>query len=66
MERRLHEDAPFIMYCNGTVVLKTDSVYKQSKNYYPQVYVEECKCTDVESLQCSMLSDSNDDGHFEL
>ena len=37
------------MYCNVTAVLKADSLYKQSKNYHAQVYVEECKCTDVES-----------------
>ena len=24
-------------------MLKIDSVYKQSKNYHPQVYVKECK-----------------------
>ena len=25
------------MYCNATAVLKIDSVYKQGKNYHPQV-----------------------------
>ena len=34
-----------------------DSVYKQVKNYYPQVYVEACKYTDAENRQCNMLSD---------
>ena len=60
------QDAPFDMYCNGTVVLKIDSVYKQSKNYHPQVYVEECKCNDVGSRQRNVLSDSDDDGSFEV
>ena len=48
------------MHCNATAVLKIDSVYKQGKNYHPQVYVEECKCTDTENQQCSMLSDDDD------
>lgn len=46
------------MYCNAIAVLKIDSVYKQSKNYHMQVYVEECKYADAESQQCSMLSNS--------
>ena len=58
------QDVPYDMYCNATAVLKVDSVYKQSKNYHPQVYVEECKYTDAEKQQCNMLSD--DDGFFEV
>ena len=58
------QDVPYNMYCKATVGLKIDSVYKQSKNYHPQVYVEEYKYTDAESQQCSMLSD--DDGYFEV
>ena len=52
------------MYCHATAVLKIDSVYKQGKNYHPQVYVEECKHTDVENQECNMLSDDDDDGFF--
>ena len=33
------QDVPYIMHCNATAVLKIDSVYKQGKNYHPQVYV---------------------------
>ena len=54
------QDVPYNMHCNATAVSKIDSVYKQGKNYHPQVYVEECKYTDVENQQCSMLS--HDDG----
>ena len=36
------QDVPYDMYCNAIVMLKIDSVYKQGKNYYPEVYVEEC------------------------
>ena len=52
------------MYCSATAVLKIDSVYKQWKNFYPQVYVEECKYTDAEKKQCNMLSDDDDDDEF--
>ena len=54
------------MYCNATGVLKIDSVYKQGKNYHPQVYVKEFKCTDAENQQCSMLSNDDDDGFLEV
>ena len=60
------QDVPYDMYCNATAVLRIDSVYKQGKNYHPQVYVEECKYTDAENQQCSMLSDDDDDGFFEV
>ena len=60
------QDVPYNMYCDATVVLKIDSVYKQSKNYHPQVYVEQCNYTDPEIQQSSMLSDSDDNGYFEM
>ena len=41
------QNVPYDMYCNAMAVLKINSVYKQSKNYHPQVYVEECKYTDA-------------------
>ena len=49
------------MHCIATAVLKIDSVYKKGKYCHPQVYVEECKCTDAENQQCSMLSDDDDE-----
>ena len=39
----------FFWLCNN------NRVYKQSKNYNPQVYV------DVENQKCNMLSNSDDD-----
>ena len=59
------QDITYDMYYNAKAVLKTDSVYKQGKNYLPQIYVEECKYTDAENQQCNMLSD-DDDGFFEV
>ena len=45
------QDGPCDMYCNATAVLNVDFVYKQGKNYHPQVYVEECKYID-EQMCC--------------
>ena len=59
------QDVPYDMYCNATVVIKIDSVYKQSKNYHPEVYDEEFKYTGAESQQCNMLTD-DDDRFFEV
>ena len=65
------QHVPYDMHCNPTAVIKIDSVYKQGKNYHPQGYVKECKYTDAENQQCSMLTDDdddddNDDRFFEL
>ena len=60
------QDVPYDRYCIATAVLKIDSLYKESKSYHSQVYVEECKSTDAESQQFSMLSDSDDDGYSEV
>ena len=54
------QDVPYDIHCNETSVLKIDSVYKQDKNYYPQLYDEECKYADAEKQHCSMLSDDDD------
>ena len=59
------QSVPYEMYCNATAVLKIDSVYKQGKNYNPQVYVKECKYTDAENRQYNMLSD-DDAGFYEV
>ena len=54
MKTNFHgQDVPYNMYSNATAVLNFDSVYKQGKNYHPQVYFEECKYTDAENQQCS-------------
>ena len=59
------QGVPYDMYCNATAVLKIDSVCKQGKDYHLQVYVEECKYTDAENQQWSMLID-DDDWFFEV
>ena len=60
------QDVPYNINYNVTAVLKIDSIYKQSKNYHPQVYVEECKYTDAESQQCNILSDANENRIFKV
>ena len=60
------QDVPYDMYCCAIAVLKMDTVYKQGKNYHPQLYVEECKYIDAEKQQCNMLSDDDNDGFFEV
>ena len=60
------QDVPYDMYCSAIAVLKIDCVYKQGKNYHPQLYVEERKYIDAEKQQCNMLSDDDDDGFFEV
>ena len=55
------QDVPYNIHCNATAVLKIDSIYKQGKNYHPQVYVEECKYADAANQQHSMFSDDDDD-----
>ena len=52
---------PYNMHFNAMAVLKIDSVYKQGKNYHPQVNVEECKYTNAEKQQRCMLSHDDDD-----
>ena len=60
------QDFPYDLFCNAISVLKIDSVYKQSRNYHPQVYAEECKYTDAERQHCTILIDSDDDVYFEV
>ena len=54
------QDVPYDMYSNVTAVLKIDSIYKQGKNYHPQVHVEECKYTDAGDRQYNMLSHNDE------
>ena len=44
------------IYCSTTAILKFDFVYRQSKKYHPQAYVEECKYIDTKTSQYSMLN----------
>ena len=60
------QELRYDMHCNATTVLKVEPVYKRNKNYHMQVYLEEYKYIDTESQQCSMLSDTDDDGYCDV
>ena len=47
--------------CEATAILKVSSVYQQGTNYYPQVYIEECKYCAREAREYHLLSDSEDE-----
>ena len=47
--------------CEATAILKVSSVYQQGANYYPQVYIEECKYCAREARKYHLLSDSEDE-----
>ena len=52
--------------CEATAILKIASVYKQGNNYYPQVFVEECKYKSIESPSHRLLSSDSEDEGFVL
>ena len=56
------QEVPYDVSCQISSVLCINSVYNQGKNYYPQVYVEECKYKKIERLTCNLLSDSEEEG----
>ena len=43
--------------CICLSVVLTDSVYKEDKNYYPQVFLEECKCAVKEKKMPTFITD---------
>ena len=53
---------PYAQYCEATGVIKIASVYvKDGKLAYPQVYVEECKYRNMQTIYSdAMLSDDDD------
>ena len=46
-----NSEIPYEMVCQTYAVLCLNSVYNQGKNFYPQVYVEECRYHKVERLK---------------
>ena len=55
------KSVPEDQHCEATAILKLSSVYQQGQNFYPQVFLEECKYQNVENKRCQFLSDSEDD-----
>ena len=44
--------------CICLSVVLTDSVYKEDKNYYPQVFLEECKYVAKEEKMYKLITDN--------
>ena len=55
------QEVPYNIPCQTSSLLCINSVYNQGKNFYPQVYVEECKYKKIERLKCNLLSDSEEE-----
>ena len=67
IKTNLHgQDVPYDIYFTAAAVLKADLVYKQSRNYHPQLYVIKKKYADTERQQCNMQHYSDKDGFIEL
>ena len=57
------KDVPYDKHCEATGVLRLASVYNQGVNYWPQVYIDECKYKDVENHGVLLLS--NDEEEYD-
>ena len=55
------KDVPYDKHCKATGILRIASVYNQGVNYWPQVYLDECKYEEVENPRILLLSDNDDD-----
>ena len=60
------KDVPHEGRCEATAILKVSLVYQQGANYYPQVYIEECKYCGREAKKYHLSSDSEDEEFVKL
>ena len=58
------KEVPYDKHCEATGLLRIASVYNQGINYWPQVYLDECKYEEVENHEVLLLSDDEDDSVF--
>ena len=58
------KEVPYDKHCKATGLLRIASVYNQGINYWPQVYLDECKYEEVENHEVLLLSDDEDDSVF--
>ena len=58
------KEVPYDKHCEATGLLRIASVYNQGINYWPQVYLDECKYEEVENHGVLLLSDDEDDSVF--
>ena len=55
------KEVPYDKHCEATGLLRIASVYNQGINYWPQVYLDECRYEEVENHGVLLLSDDDDD-----
>ena len=58
------KEVPYDKHCEATGLLRIASVYNQGINYWPQVYLDECKYEELENHVVLLLSDDEDDTVF--
>ena len=58
------KEVPYDKHCEATGLLRIASVYNQGINYWPQVYLDECRYEEVENHGVLLLSDDDDDTVF--
>ena len=58
------KEVPYDKHCEATGLLRVASVYNQGINYWPQVYLDECKYEEVENHGVLLLSDDEYDTVF--
>ena len=58
------KEVPYDKHCEATGLLRIASVYNRGINYWPQVYLDECKYEEVENHGVLLLSDDEDDSVF--
>ena len=58
------KEVPYDKHCEATGLLRIASVYNQGINYWPQVYLDECKYEEVENHGVLLLSDDEYDTVF--
>ena len=54
------KEVPYDKHCEATGVLRIASVYNHGVNYWPQVYINECKYKHVETHGVLLLSDDEE------
>ena len=58
------KEVPYDKHCEATGLLRIASVYNQGINYWPQIYLDECKYEEIENHGVLLLSDDEDDTVF--
>ena len=58
------KEVPYDKHCEATGLLRIASVYNQGINYWPQIYLDECKYEEIENHGILLLSDDEDDTVF--